>query len=78
MRYTLSWNAHEAAILRGVEELLSEQTISDATWAVLARTWDEPQLIEFPMMVGQYVATAFVQNALRMRLGPANAGLTLR
>lgn len=72
------WSAHEAAILRGVEELLSEQMISDATWATLSRSWDEPQLIEFPMMVGQYVATGYVQNALRIRLGPGNAGLTMR
>ena len=72
------WDAHDAAILRGVEELLADQMISDATWAALARRWDEAQLIEFPMMVGQYVATGFVQNALRVRLGPGNAGLTMR
>ena len=72
------WSAHEAAILRGVEELLADQMISDATWEVLAASWDEVQLIEFPMMVGQYVATAFVQNALRMRLEVDNAGLMTR
>jgi alkylhydroperoxidase family enzyme len=72
------WSEHDAAILKGVEELLSEQMISDATWATLARSWDEAQLIEFPMMVGQYVATAYVQNSLRMRLAPDNPGLTYR
>jgi alkylhydroperoxidase family enzyme len=72
------WSEHDAAILSAVEQLLADQTISDATWATLARTWSEPQLIEFPMMVGQYVATGLVQNALRMRLGPGNPGLTLR
>ncbi len=72
------WNEHEAAILRAVEELLSEQSISDETWATLAKSWNEPQLIEFPMMVGQYVATALVQNGLRMRLAPDNPGLTYR
>jgi 4-carboxymuconolactone decarboxylase len=72
------WNEHDAAILSAVEQLLADQTISDATWATLAKTWSEPQLIEFPMMVGQYVATGLVQNALRMRLGPGNPGLTLR
>jgi alkylhydroperoxidase family enzyme len=72
------WSEHEAAILRGVEELLSEQAICDETWAILAKSWDEQQLIEFPMMVGQYVATAYVQNALRIRLEPENPGLTHR
>jgi alkylhydroperoxidase family enzyme len=72
------WTAHEAAILDGVQELLSRQSISDATWATLAERWDEAQLIEFPMMVGAYIATALVQNALRIRLSEGNPGLTRR
>ena len=72
------WTAHDHAILRGVEELIGGAAISDATWAALAQTWDEAQLIEFPMMVGQYVATAYVQNALRVGLAASNPGLSLR
>lgn len=72
------WTAHEAAILRAVEEMLANQTVSDATWAVLAKSWDEQQLLEFPMMVGQYVCTAIVQNSLRIRLEKGNPGLTHR
>lgn len=69
------WSEHEAAILRGVEELIEDKALSDATWETLARSWDEAQLIEFPMMVGQYVATALVQNSLRIRLEDGNPGL---
>jgi 4-carboxymuconolactone decarboxylase len=72
------WNEHDAAILRGVEELLADCAIADQTWNVLAKSWDEKQLIEFPTMVGAYVATAFQQNALRMRLAPDNPGLSAR
>ena len=72
------WSEHEAAILRGVEELLADYALSDATWAVLARSWNEAQLIEFPMVVGQYVAIAFVQNSLRIPLEPGNPGLSHR
>jgi 4-carboxymuconolactone decarboxylase len=72
------WSEHDAAILRGVEELLGDAAISQPTWDVLAKSWNEAQLIEFPMMVGQYVATAFVQNSLRMRLASDNPGLTYR
>lgn len=72
------WTEHEAAILRGVEELIADQALSDATWTILAKSWDEAQMIEFPMMVGQYVATAFVQNSLRIRLAPDNPGLSYR
>ncbi len=72
------WSEHERAILRGVEELLADQALSDATWDTLAKTWSEAQMIEFAMMVGQYVATAFVQNSLRIRLAPDNPGLSHR
>lgn len=72
------WTSHEAAILRGVEELLADHTLSDATWETLAKSWDDAQLIEFPMLVGQYVATAYVQNTLRVRLEDDNPGLRNR
>lgn len=72
------WSDLDRAILRGVEELLGDQALSDATWNELARHWDEVQLIEFPMMIGQYVATAFVQNTLRTSLAPDNPGLSHR
>lgn len=70
------WSEHDAAILRGVEELLSDFAMSDATWATLARTWDDAQMAEFPSMVGQYVVTAFIQNSLRIRLAEDNPGLS--
>jgi 4-carboxymuconolactone decarboxylase len=72
------WTAHEAAILRGVEELLADQMIGDDTWSVLARSWSERQLIEFPTLIGQYVATAYSQNSLRVRLANGSRGLTER
>ncbi len=70
------WTKHEAAILRGVEELMADQALSNETWDVLAKTWDEQQLIEFLFMVGHYVTAALVQNTLRIRLAEGNPGLT--
>jgi alkylhydroperoxidase family enzyme len=72
------WTEHEAAIVRGVEELLGDQSISDDTWNVLARTWTERQLLEFPTLVGYYVAIAYSQNSLRMRLNAGKKGLRER
>jgi 4-carboxymuconolactone decarboxylase len=70
------WSEHDAAILAAVEQLLLDQTICDATWATLARTWTEAQLIEFTVVVGQYVSNAYVQNTLRMQLGEYNSGFS--
>jgi 4-carboxymuconolactone decarboxylase len=72
------WNTHEQAIMKGVEELLDDKMICDATWATLARTWNERQLIEFPILVGQYFATALQQNSLRVPLADGIGGLDSR
>lgn len=72
------WNDHDRAILKGVEELLGDQALSDATWDMLARTWNEKQLLEFPMLVGEYFRLALQQNTLRVRLAHDNPGLRHR
>jgi alkylhydroperoxidase family enzyme len=72
------WSAHDGGVLRGVEELLADYALSDATWEILALTWDEAQLIEFPLMVGHYIATGMIQNSLRIRLTEGNLGLMER
>jgi alkylhydroperoxidase family enzyme len=72
------WSDADRAILRAVEELLADAMISDATWATLAERLDERQLIELPILVGQYQAVAYYQNALRLRLHQGNAGLLAR
>jgi alkylhydroperoxidase family enzyme len=69
------WTEHEAAICKGVEELHANAMISDATWATLAQTWDDKQMMEFPVLIGQYTLTAFLQNSLRLRLADTNPGL---
>ncbi|MEZ5737490.1 MAG: carboxymuconolactone decarboxylase family protein [Novosphingobium sp.] len=69
------WSEHEAAILRGVEELVADQCLSNETWDTLARTWDEKQLLEFPMLVGSYLMTALQQNTVRVPMNKPGAGL---
>ncbi len=72
------WSEHERAIIKGVEEIVEDKMMSDETWDILARTWDDVQMMEFPALVGQYMATAVFQNSLRVRLAPDNPGLGYR
>jgi alkylhydroperoxidase family enzyme len=72
------WRDHDRAILRAVEELLGDQSISDETWDVLARGWSEAQLMELPILVGAYYMTALQQNTLKVRLKENSAGLRQR
>lgn len=72
------WNAPDRAILRAAEELHASAMISDDTWGELESFLDERQLIEVPYVIGTYTKVAFFQNALRLRLGRGNPGLSAR
>jgi alkylhydroperoxidase family enzyme len=72
------WSEHDQAILRAAEELHADAMISDTTWATLAKRLDERQLIELPIVIGQYQAVAYYQNSLRLRLHNGNLGLKAR
>lgn len=69
------WDEDDRAILRAVEELLAQAMISDATWAALEGFLNDQQLIELPVLVGQYLGVAYLQNSLRSPLLAGNAGL---
>lgn len=69
------WSDHERAILCAVEELHDKAMIGDETWNELANTFNDHQLFELTVLIGQFTATAYFQNALRLRLEPNNPGL---
>ena len=73
-----NWTAHERAILRAAEELHETAMVSDETWAQLELGLSEYQRTELLILIGQFVATAYFQNALRLRLEPGNEGLMAR
>jgi len=58
------WDPFDAALLRAADELHDANRISEATWASLAARYDERQLIEVCMTVGQYHLVAFTLNSL--------------
>ena len=72
------WNEHERAILRAVEELHADAMISDETWQQMAVRLSDQQLVELLALVGQFVATAYFQNSMRLRLEADNRGLAAR
>ena len=58
------WSADDAVLLRATDELHADSRIGDDTWAALAARWDEQQLIEVCMVVGQYHLVAMTLNSL--------------
>jgi alkylhydroperoxidase family enzyme len=64
------WSDSESALLRAADELHADAKIGDETWAELAKAYDEKQLIEIPMLVGQYHMVAFTLNSLGVEQDP--------
>ncbi|HZP40821.1 MAG TPA: carboxymuconolactone decarboxylase family protein [Candidatus Binatia bacterium] len=69
------WDPFDAALLRAADELHGEACISDATWKALAARYDAKQLVEVPMLVGQYHMVAFALNSLGVQREPGVDGL---
>jgi nitroreductase/alkylhydroperoxidase family enzyme len=68
------WTDADRTLLRAADELHDDACISDATWAELAKTYDELQLVEIPMVVGHYHLVAFTLNSLGVQREPGVAG----
>ena len=58
------WRPFDATLLRAADELHADSRVSDTTWAALAERYDERQLIELVMLVGQYHLVAMTLNSL--------------
>jgi 4-carboxymuconolactone decarboxylase len=56
------WSDLDRAILTATDELHDDAYIADATWARLAGAFDDKQLIELVMCVGQYHLVSFALN----------------
>jgi 4-carboxymuconolactone decarboxylase len=68
------WTELEAAMIRAADELHADACISDDTWALLATHLDERQLIEVPVLVGQYHLVAYMLNSLGIEREPGLDG----
>lgn len=62
-------------LARAADELHDRNTIIDETWASLAERYDEQQLIEICMVVGQYHLVAFTLRSLGVQREAGVEGL---
>lgn len=62
------WSPLERALLRAVDELIADATVTDATWADLSADLDTQQLMDVVFTVGAYetVAMAFKTFAVEL------------
>jgi 4-carboxymuconolactone decarboxylase len=58
-----TWTEAERALLCAADELATDYDVNDATWAILSRHYDQPELVEILFVVGQYTMLSMVANA---------------
>ena len=63
-----AWSEQDSVLMRAADELHDDCCISDETWEQLSRIYDIEQLIEIPMLVGQYHLVAMTLNSLGVAL----------
>ncbi|OHV29179.1 MULTISPECIES: carboxymuconolactone decarboxylase family protein [Pseudofrankia] len=62
------WDPLDAAMLRAVDELIADATVSETTWADLAAVLDTQQLMDLIASVGAFETTTFLMRALAFDL----------
>ena len=58
------WSTLDAMVLRATDELHEDSCIGEATWELLAKEFDDAQMIELVMVIGHYHLVSFALNSL--------------
>jgi len=58
----------DRAVMRGCDELVRNNDLSDATWDALSQGFDRKQMMDYVAMIGSYVQTSWMITAFRMPL----------
>ena len=64
------WSEADVALIRAADELVKDHFVSDATWAALARRFDQKQCMDVVFTVGQYTQVSMFLNTFGVQLEP--------
>jgi len=62
------WSVHEAALLQAADDLFENSVVSDATWAVLGKTYSTEQMMDVVFTIGQYNLVSWALNSFGVPL----------
>lgn len=74
------WNEQDAVVLRAVDELKNDGTLSDEAWEILGRHFDTRQKMDLVFSIGHYVMTSWALSAFGVQIegGADQIGFDLR
>jgi alkylhydroperoxidase family enzyme len=62
------WSDKERAMLIATDELIKIRHISDDTWHDLSKHFDHHQMVDFVMLVSQYIFFSLINNSFKVKL----------
>jgi alkylhydroperoxidase family enzyme len=62
-----AWPENDGALIRAVDELVTDHVVTDGTWQLLSQNLDEQQLLELLFVVGTYNCLAMVLNSTGLK-----------
>jgi alkylhydroperoxidase family enzyme len=68
------WGTTDRDLVALVDEMCSDDAVSDPTWARLAERWTEPQLLELLVLCGYYRLVSGRLNGVAVALEPTTPG----
>lgn len=68
------WSDGDRALVDLVDELCSDNVVSEPTWQALAARWTEPQLLELLVLTGYYRLVSGLLNSAGVALEPQTPG----
>jgi alkylhydroperoxidase family enzyme len=71
------WSEADALLLRAADELHTEQTLSDPTYAALAARYDAQGLLDVVFTVGQYHLVSIALNTFRVERDDGVTGVSI-
>ena len=69
-----SWTSRERALIDMTDEICADNCVSDATWKRLRDDWDDAQLCELVLLVGEYRMVAGFLNTMGVQLDEETPG----
>jgi len=62
------WSDSDRTLLHATDQLVASKFIDDETWAALATTWNEQQLMDIVFTVGQYTLVSMALNTFGVQI----------
>jgi alkylhydroperoxidase family enzyme len=64
------WNETDIALLKACDDLHHDQFITDPTWALLRKHFNDKQCVDLIFTIGQYTQVSMLLNSFGVQLDP--------